>query len=389
MTTVYLAAGAAQPGTHVLIIGIGAYTHLTNGPQEAANTFDMGQLSSPPVSAKAMIDWFLGPLLDPNAPGFRNLTSPLLSVEALIAADQPVTVQAPSGPVPLDGARLDQVRAAYNQWRQRLIAQPGSIGIFFFCGHGVSGVHQYALCQDFLSDDAVPLEKSFNVDATLQALGKEAQDSDLHFWFDACRIVEPSLFYDAGKPYGLRHLNPLQATVERSHSFLRATGDGMAAFAKNGKPSRFTQALLNSLSGYAGTSRPGNRWEVGASELHVAVGKFLEFENKSAQRRQSCAHDVYAGGNAIVELAGPPKVRLSLNLKPEEMRAFGQLFYQQCDGAAEKSVHPCIDGELRVDIDVGYYNLGAEAPQGQFQPTVHPHQLVSPPLWDHVFEVTP
>lgn len=387
MTTVYLSP-EDKPGTHVLIVGVGAYTHLSGGTAPATKTLGMEQLSSPPVSAKAMVDWFVGPLINPASPGFRNAQSPLLSVEALIAAATPASVQGPEGTVALDGATLDQVRIAYGRWRARLIKHPGSTGIFYFCGHGLSAAKQYALCQDLLVYEGAPFEKAFDINATLTALGKEAVDCDIHFWFDACRAVSAELLLTVGgRPMGLTELPATDETVERSHSFLQATGEGKLAFSKKNKASRFTQALLTSLGGYAGESRPGNKWEVGSGELHKAVKAFLKEENKSADRKQSCAHDTWGEGLAIVQLSGPPKVKLSLDLSPKDMKAHGQLFYQRCDGAAQKSIHPCSLGGLQVDVEVGFYNLGAEAPAGQFSPLLFANEMVQPPLYDHTFEV--
>lgn len=388
MTTVYLNPVANRPGTHVLIVGIGAYTHLSGGTSEAADTRGMEQLSSPPVSAKAMIDWFLGPQIDTAAPGFKNQNSPLLSLEALIGSKTPESVVSLAGVVELDGASLDQVRDAYERWRLRLISQPGSTGIFYFCGHGMSAGVQYALCQDLLRNEGVPYDKAFDINSTLLSLSKEAAGCDIHFWFDACRAVSAELLLtNHGRPFGLREVPTTQATVERSHSFLQATGEGKLAFSKKGKPSRFTQALIKSLSGYAGASRPGNKWDVGSAELHKAVGVFLAAENKSSDRKQTCSHETWGEGNPIVELPGPPKVKLSLGLSPDAMKPHGQLFYQQCNGSAAKSIHQCNLGELNVEVDIGFYNLGAEAAQGQFQSTVFSNEMVAPPIYEHVFQV--
>ena len=177
MTTVYLAA-VGQPATHVFIVGVGSYTYAHGGVTPVANPRGLGQLTSPPVSAKAMIDWFLAPLLDPAAVGFRNPGAPLASVEALIAAPVPVEVQSPSGPATLDGATLDEVRAAFEKWRARVVAQPGSTGIFYFCGHGVTAGPQYLLCQDMLRNEGVPWEKAFSIDGTL---------THLQNWLDCIR----------------------------------------------------------------------------------------------------------------------------------------------------------------------------------------------------------
>jgi len=387
MTTVYLST-EDKPGTHVLIVGIGAYTHLIGGAAPGTRTFGMEQLSSPPVSAKAMIDWFVGPLVAPESSGFRNVQSPLLSLEALIASDTPTSVQSPGGMVLLDGATLDQVRVAYGRWRDRLIKHPRSTGIFYFCGHGLSAAKQYALCQDFLAYEGAPFEKAFDINATLTGLGKEAVDSDIHFWFDACRAVSAEMLLSVGgRPMGLTALLATDETVERSHSFLQATGEGKLAFSKKNKVSRFTQALLNSLGGYAGESRPGNKWEISSNELHKAVSGFLKEENKSADRKQSCAHETWGEGAAIVQLLVPPRVKLSLDLSPTDMKAHGRLFYQRCDGEAHKRIHPCSLGALQVDVEIGFYNLGAEPTAGQFGPMQFVNEMVLPPLYDHTFEV--
>src|SRR5437588_2955332 len=46
-------------GTHVLVIGYGKYPHLLGGDSPYANPDGMGQLSSPPLSARAVADWFI------------------------------------------------------------------------------------------------------------------------------------------------------------------------------------------------------------------------------------------------------------------------------------------------------------------------------------------
>lgn len=389
MTTVFQAA-LGTPGTHVFVVGVGAYTHLLGGANPAQDTRGLGQLTSPPVSAKAVVDWFMAPQLNAGAVGFRNSERPLASVEALIAAPQPVHVAAQHGALTLGGATLDEIRDGFNRWRTRLLSQPGSTGIFYFCGHGLRAGVQYALCQDVLRDEGLPWEKAFDVDATLFALSKEAQDCHIHFWIDTCRQVAAEMFLRAGRPWPLRDAEATLPTVERSHSVLWAAGEGRPAFAKENQQSRFTRALLTSLSGFAGSQRYGSPWRVDAAELAAAVRELLRNENKTAERTQYSSFVDAGDGAAIVELQGPPRVKVSLDLAPEHMRVHGEIYIQPCGpGAGAIAVHPCAQGAYVAEVQKGIYNLGVQSPSGGFQSAVLSNEWVSPPIYDHTFEVTP
>ena len=56
--------------THVLVIGVGRYPHLKDGSGRVLeNHYGLGQLTSPPLSAAAIADWFVGaPFRNPAAP---------------------------------------------------------------------------------------------------------------------------------------------------------------------------------------------------------------------------------------------------------------------------------------------------------------------------------
>jgi len=59
----------ANPGTHVLIIGIGEYPHLIRGENEnTAIAEGMEQLDAPPISARAVAKWFLDNFENPERP---------------------------------------------------------------------------------------------------------------------------------------------------------------------------------------------------------------------------------------------------------------------------------------------------------------------------------
>ncbi|WP_288251610.1 caspase family protein [uncultured Hydrogenophaga sp.] len=394
MTTIYESQVAPEVGTHVLIVGIGAYTHLRGGKKPAQETYGLGQLTSPPVSAKAMLDWFLAPLKDPAAEhGFRNSTAPLASVEALIAASDPVVVAAPAGlqaarDVELSDATLDDVTLAFENWRARLIASPGSTGIFYFCGHGVSTDTQYLLCQDTLKNAGRPFEKLFSLDSTLLHLGKDADGCHLHFWIDACREGQGDMLLSKSTPDGLRSGSIDRPTVEKSHSVLQATGQGEAAFGKKHDVSRFTSALLKALSGFSGSKKYGGPWQVDSTELAAAIKEMLRVESEVQGKAQYSTAKESGIGAAIAHLKGPSKVDLHLDLHPGDLRHQGEILVQSHDGATNV-VHPCGDGAYTNVVTRGIYHLRARSTAGAFNESALENEFVEPPLYTYTFKVAP
>jgi hypothetical protein len=50
----------AEPATHAIVVGVGAYPHLNGGTGVLTPDHDgMGQLSSPPVSAHMFAAWLI------------------------------------------------------------------------------------------------------------------------------------------------------------------------------------------------------------------------------------------------------------------------------------------------------------------------------------------
>lgn len=57
------------PATHAIVIGVGAYPHLIGGAGPLTNRNEgMAQLSSPPLSARALAEWLIESLHDPSKP---------------------------------------------------------------------------------------------------------------------------------------------------------------------------------------------------------------------------------------------------------------------------------------------------------------------------------
>ena len=197
MTSVFTSTGyqggVCLPGTHVFIVGVGEYTCLLGG--DPARLLDkpmgLGQLSSPPLSAIALADWFVGGQTpDSNADereGFHNPDVPLASVELLVSPG--LDYQCPGGTtVAVDAATRDNIDACYVAWLARAKSHPGNIAVFYFCGHGVAGSSDYILPSDFGAHRKNPWSNAIDIAETARAARREVGGS-LYFFVDACRQV--------------------------------------------------------------------------------------------------------------------------------------------------------------------------------------------------------
>src|SRR5262245_11586921 len=138
MTKIYERNPLAGPGVHVLAIGVGRYPHLIGGTGPLANNpLGLAQLSSPPVSVKAVLDWFLATQVPAGKIGFTNPQTSLASVEGLASSDAPVSVASPDGMVQLESASRQNIQDAFERWLAQLTSDDANIGVFYFCGHGI------------------------------------------------------------------------------------------------------------------------------------------------------------------------------------------------------------------------------------------------------------
>src|SRR3954463_11600941 len=78
-----------RPGLHALLVGVSRYPHLAGGEEPAAETFGLGQLSSPATTVKLLAERLLAhkDRLTPKLKTLRVLVSPSPS-EAMLAAPE-------------------------------------------------------------------------------------------------------------------------------------------------------------------------------------------------------------------------------------------------------------------------------------------------------------
>ena len=130
-------------GTHVLIIAAGEYPALWGGDPAKqlsdADKIGMRQLSSPPLSAAALAEWFLADSDGSQMQGFHNPEAPLASVEMLVSPTR--SYRLPDGSeVAVEAATKANITGAFRKWRLRAASHPDNNAVFYFCGHGATAV---------------------------------------------------------------------------------------------------------------------------------------------------------------------------------------------------------------------------------------------------------
>lgn len=385
MTVLLNTTIAGQAGTHVLAIGVGKYPHLLNGKGKlAGDPMGLEQLESPPVSAKALIEWFLSPVA--GAGVFENPDAPLASIEGLASAETAVEIATPNAKITLAEATQDAIQQAFEDWLDRLKSHPDNVGIFYFCGHGVMVSDHYLLAQDF-GHSAQPWTKAFNVSLTVRAVEREIQGS-VFFFIDACRNIPRALAMTLGaQPPPLLPAD-LGMDVSRKHvTVIHATGEGQLAFAPLGPTvSRFTSALICALSGYCGNKDPGQQtWTVDGDNLSVAVRTLLEQnepDQTDAGKHKQVSEQLVTGPVVpLMRRALVPKVKVRLDLAPSQRRALYEMYLQSSSKGNNRVAQKLLDQVFKVELPRGIYEVGALDPDGALPHLLHADEELAPPMY--------
>lgn len=392
MTLAYEAIEPGQPGTHVLAIGVGSYPYLLGGNGKLANApLGLKQLESPRVSLKALLDWFLPPGSPHGATSFQNDRVPLASIEALASAAQPVILGLPNGPVELAPATRQNIQDAFESWLERLKSNPENIGVFYFCGHGVSAADHYLLAEDFGKSNAQPWAHAFDISTTIRAVERVAPGA-VYYFIDACREISREIAMTLGaNPTALYPLDLQKKVICRSVTAIFATGEGALAYApKGGSVSRFTSALICALSGYCGVKAPGTTtWNVDGEGIAAAIRQLLEYETLNASTRndeciQVSEQRVQGISVPLLRIAAVPKVKVWLDLSPRQRRALYERYLVSSKG--ERVAEKGLDDVYKVEVPRGFYEVGAHDPEGSLPAIVHLDEELVPPIYPLTLE---
>jgi hypothetical protein len=289
----------------VLAIGVGVYDHLMGGSKTLLdNPFGLGQLGSPPVSAKRFTEWVLADLKNPAAE--------LAGVEVLISSADPTTIEVPGeGAKPVAAATMENIKRAFNEWYARVNTDDQNVAVLYHCGHGLESSDLALLAQDFGAPGGDPpqlWENAYNFHRT--HLGMRRCVADAQFFFvDACRQVSADLLeFDGDDVRALIAPKLRRTNKDRNAPILYASARDSKAFAKTDEVSRFTQAVLDAMSG-SGATKAGGTWKVSNESLPAAVMKRIKRGNKLDVPLQIPKTEGESTTTSVIhELDGPPLI---------------------------------------------------------------------------------
>ncbi|HEU4882351.1 MAG TPA: caspase family protein [Longimicrobium sp.] len=349
-----LVAGRAksrlEPATHALVVGVGEYPHLEGGTgPRALDAEGLKQLTSPPVSACAFVDWLHE---------LHNPAAPLGSIELLLSPGD--TYVSPDGrrATKVEPATWRNIARAYQRWYARCDGNTNNVAIFYFCGHGLERETLALLPADFGRYKLSAFATAIHFNKTYYAMSSCRARTQC-FFIDTCREVSPKLL--ANTAFGGQSLGEPDLLNQRRRTapILYATASGYSAFGEERQVSRFTSALLAALQG-GGAKKELRRWVISTDRLATSVKLIINKQNETLPPYKQ--QDAMTGGDfglpAIIhELADAPTVPTVVDCVPEAANAAAELYlhgrlaqYRRARGTT---------GPWRQLIKAGAYDAGA------------------------------
>jgi hypothetical protein len=363
MTQIRIAPAGAAPAMHALVIGVGYYRHLVDGPEPRGKGVHLGlsNLQSPPISAEKFARWLLG--TDGSAGGGqRNPNAPLETLEVLISNRNPICLDLNGKSHEVERATHRAVREGFDRWLAKVQSNDSNVGVLYFCGHGVMGrgPEHYLLLDDHGSSQNRPFEEgSFDITTTVRAL-KRAVRAQLYVFVDACWTTSRKVTETMGSlPHPLLAEGTTTQNINRGMTQVDATVEGMSAYGDSNSVSRFTDALLRALNGFSGEFEPRTKkWLVNGEALNQALPKLLDLVNTERKREpQDCwLHRSGSGDTPLHVRDEPPIVHVAIEIQPEKFQALGTF-------VMENRYHrelPHLGGALgvwKIDAPRGFYGI--------------------------------
>lgn len=374
------------PATHALVIGVGHYPHLPGGGATPyANPEGMGQLKSPPNSARAFGRWLIEDYECPERP--------LATVSMLLAEKNGNTFDVGTNGKPkvrdVPDATMANVAQAIKEWHARGAKNHHNLLIFYFCGHGIAaGPLLSLLMKDFGADPLAPLDGALDFRKFHNAMEECAPRSQCYF-VDACRVGSTLIERNEGKagnsvidrtgnfvnPEGLLRLGPI----------FYSTLANAKAYAKPKEPSVFTQALLEAFGG-AGSGDEDGSWAVKTSHMQTA----LTYLMREASRTLSLPLQQIPGlggdsGEVTLNTLQAPDVPMFVEVDPAEAHLVADLRVEGPVKAARKKREAF---PWKVLVKPGEYSIIADFKNAPFKKKQIDNFAVRPPYRKPPLKVT-
>ncbi len=317
------------PGTHAIVIGVGNYPYLVGGAAPQSERFNrhegMGQLSSPPLSARSLASWLLTE--------FANTKRPLASLALLVSEEetQPLEAQ-PLVPEPVvpPSATFANIDSAVRAWKRRGDAHPDNLMLFFFSGHGVSqGTDQLLLAEDFGQNHENPFAMAVHFPGLFAGM-KSCVSLNQYYILDTCRSASSLLIESYRRGGNLPVGQPIifnygpARTGNWQTACLFSTLMGQNAYSREGRETVFVDTLLQSLRSY-GSYRvtEDDSWRVSTDSLKKGVEHLLGRNPEQSQWTALYGHSEFD----LHYLKEPPKVSVTIRCQPQENNRVATLSY--------------------------------------------------------------
>jgi hypothetical protein len=375
MALIFLSnAVKADPGTtatHVLLVGCGEY------PAMAQTKYSNVQpLNSPHTSVQQMVEWYLSgmdamPPDQAKSPheAFYNPDAPLGSVAALVSPSK--AIQTPAGEsFQCERPTFANIEQAYKNWLIKLGTNPHSVGVFYFCGHGVSdGVSQFLIADDF-GENGTTWSKAFHISNTHQATIR-ATNARVFYVIDACREFNDDVQDQLDIPRGLTDGSRKGPITSTGWAILRSTSGNRLAFTPNEGTTYFTQAMLQALRGHCGDQRdnaPG-LYDVTPFELQQATAALLNRLLSLQPKLQQHVAFESEGTNliALTVLTKRPDVLVEVDVDPKGLRSISKAYLE--NALTPRELKALNQGPASFRVQRGEWIYGAQFDQEGYQVT--------------------
>jgi len=296
---------------HVLLVAVGDYPHLEGGSStERFNGLrGVGQLSSPPVSARVMVEWLRN--------DFVPYQGKLASVEVLCSGTESF-VDDDGIKVVVERATLPQLRAAVARWHARGNVSEDDTLVFMFCGHGVaSGAISSLLLEEFGDNSLDPFSTGAVAADDFITGMRSCKALNQLFLLDACRYIPIDYQDEFGESTGVPLVKGVaHSNLGRSRQVcIWASKLGNSAYGRPGYPTIFTDALLASMRGAsARQDEATDAWVVQGTALAEGINEFVK--RSEAANKQFATPGMMTEGFPLHVLAGPPIIPVNVVCKP-------------------------------------------------------------------------
>jgi hypothetical protein len=359
-----------NPGTHALVVGVSAYTHLPpHDSKEPDQRFGLRGVASAALSAYRMAQW----LIERK----DHLASPLLTVRLMVTPSDREKEVAPelgalAGPCGVN----DFLRAA-NEWRLLARRDRHSMAFFYFCGLGkeLARSEPILLMEDFGDELGPILRGAVSVNNIVYGLSPTERQPEIArtqlFFIDSSRTsLEEAPSRELSNPTSVFDAQFL-GVDDRCAPVFYSSQPGGQAFSVKGQQTLFSSALLECLNGAAAVpapSHPGDETETDSDQMawQVTISSLIdELDEVLRQRRREKAaeyekygvkQEYTVGGvvrDAVIhKLDKPPDVPVSFQFEtfgsPVEIR-------DECDQVVTKFTPEENGPNLQITLPAGFY----------------------------------